>query len=728
MAPPAGTLRVGRYFLALGVLLAVLYAVTFWPGKGNTPKLGLDLVGGAQVVLQATTTDGSSPTRDAMNEARQIIEDRVNGRGVSNSEVAIEGSNRITVTIPGKKADEIDNIGTTALLTFRPLVAGPFPATPQATATPTASGSGATSGAATPPASQSASVAPTGTPTAAPSSSGASPQDNAARPLAAATTPSAPASGAAASTPASTPAASTPAPDPTATGSPAPTGVATVPGESAVTPQQVQAFQADPNNSSVPGASTLSSAQIQALIALKCGPNGTAESTSVIVACSQDRSAKYVLAPQLFPGTEVKTAQAVAPNAQTAAQGWVVALDLKSTGAKLWSDYTGAHNCGGTGCTATAPPANFVAFTLDGEVITAPGIQSAINGQTQITGNFTQTSAEDLANSLKYGALPLSFKELTSQTVSATLGTSQLEAGLLAGGIGLALVVIYSLLYYRGLGLVTLASLVVSGGIVYACLVILGRNINFTLTLAGVAGFIVAVGITADSFVVFFERIKDEVHEGRSMRVAVPRAWVRARRTVISADVVSLLAALVLYYLAAGEVRGFAFTLGLSTIIDVIVVFWFTHPLVSLLSRSRAFGSKRFTGLDAVRATPPPAKPGPGRRPVRPVATASARPSAGTTRIEKRPARSSVAVLDREDDEPAVTDEALDTTADTDVVVGDVAVETPDDTAVDTTDVEDATEPAPARRARRTTPESGSAAERAAARRAKLRNDEENGA
>ena len=194
----------------------------------------------------------------------------------------------------------------------------------------------------------------------------------------------------------------------------------------------------------------------------------------------------------------------------------------------------------------------------------------------------------------------------TTQNVSPTLGSSQLKSGLLAGGIGLALVVLYSLLYYRGLGFVTIASLLVSGVLTYGALVILGREIGFTLTLAGIAGFIVAIGITADSFVVFFERIKDEVHDGRSFRVAVPRAWTRARRTIISADFVSFLAAAVLYYLAAGDVRGFAFTLGMSTVLDLVVVFLFTHPLLVLLSRSPTFGSARFTGLNALR-TPSPA-------------------------------------------------------------------------------------------------------------------------
>jgi preprotein translocase subunit SecD len=256
-----------------------------------------------------------------------------------------------------------------------------------------------------------------------------------------------------------------------------------------------------------------------------------------------------------------------------------------------------------------------VCFTLDGQAISCPvNIETINGGNTQIQGQFTSNSATTLANQLKYGALPLSFRADQAQTVSATLGSSQLKAGLLAGGIGLILVVLYSLIYYRALGLVTIASLVVSGVLTYGCLVLLGTQIGFTLSLAGIAGFIVAVGITADSFVVFFERLKDEVHDGRSVRVAVPRAWVRARRTILSADTVSFLAAAILYYFAAGDVRGFAFTLGLSTILDLAVVFLFTHPMVSLLSRSRAFGSARFTGLDALRGAPLPDEPPPARR------------------------------------------------------------------------------------------------------------------
>ena len=317
-----------------------------------------------------------------------------------------------------------------------------------------------------------------------------------------------------------------------------------------------------------------------------------------VITCDQANVTKYLLGPVIVAGTEVKTAAARAPGTVQGQLSWTVTLDLKPKGQAAWASYTAKHN-------VTVSPndiANQVADTLDTKVIVASTIQSTITGTTEISGNFTETTATNLANSLKYGALPLNFVQQAATSISPTLGTDQLKAGLLAGGIGLVLVVIYSLLYYRALGLVTIASLLVSGGLTYAMLVILGEQIGFTLTLAGIAGFIVAVGITADSFVVFFERIKDEVHEGRTARVAIPRAWDRSRRTILSADTVSFLAAATLYYFAAGDVKGFAFTLGLSTVLDLVVVFLFTHPLVALFSRSAAFGSARFTGLNQARA------------------------------------------------------------------------------------------------------------------------------
>jgi preprotein translocase subunit SecD len=329
--------------------------------------------------------------------------------------------------------------------------------------------------------------------------------------------------------------------------------------------------------------------QQQALQLLNCNAadplRGYDDPAKPLVACTQDKTAKYVLGPTILEGTQIAGATATA---DPQGAGYVVNLDFKSEGSKIWGDFTAA-NIGKQS-----------AFVLDGEVVSAPTIQGALYGQTTVSGNFSQQQAQNLASVLRYGSLPLSFESSQAETVSATLGLASLEAGLIAGIVGLVLVFVYCLFYYRVLGILTVLSLVLSGGVVYAVLVLLGRWIGFTLDLAGVAGFIVAIGITADSFVIFFERLKDEVREGRSFRSAVPRGWVRARRTILSADAVSFLAAAVLYILAVGQVKGFAFTLGMSTVLDLVVVFLVTHPLVALASNSRVFGSPGLSGLGEV--------------------------------------------------------------------------------------------------------------------------------
>ncbi|MDN5860875.1 MAG: protein translocase subunit SecD, partial [Pseudonocardia sp.] len=320
---------------------------------------------------------------------------------------------------------------------------------------------------------------------------------------------------------------------------------------------------------------------------------GFADPNRPLITCNREGTVKYLLGPDPTDPSELPLPQGTDIATATAQQnpqgfGWVIDLTFEAEGASKWGAYTAA-NIG-----------EAVAFTLDGLVVSAPEIQSAIYGSTQISGDFNQRTASELAGILRYGSLPLSFEPSDAQTVSATLGLASLRAGLIAGAIGLALVFLYCLLYYRVLGILTILSLVLSAAVVYAVLVLLGRWIGFTLDLAGVAGFIVAIGITADSFVIFFERLKDEVREGRSFRSAVPRGWVRARRTILSADAVMFLAAAVLYVLAVGQVRGFAFTLGMSTVLDLVVVFLVTHPLVALASNSRVFSSPTLSGLGAV--------------------------------------------------------------------------------------------------------------------------------
>ena len=310
---------------------------------------------------------------------------------------------------------------------------------------------------------------------------------------------------------------------------------------------------------------------------------GSDVASDVIVACSTDGGAKYILAGAEVLGRQVSKATAAVDT--TTGGNWFVSLTFNGEGTKAFGDQTAR-------VVSLTAPQNQVAIVLDGLVVSAPRINEAIRGgSAQITGNFTQLEAQDLANVLKYGSLPLAFDRGEVQQVSPTLGSDQLSAGLLAGGLGLGLVLLYSILYYRGLGLVTVGSLTVAAGLIYLMVLLLGEWIGFTLTLAGIAGIIVAIGITADSFIVYFERIRDELREGKSLRSAVETGWVRARRTIIVADSVSIIAAVLLYFLAVGGVRGFAFTLGLTTLVDLLVIFAFTKPMMTILSKWKFYAS-----------------------------------------------------------------------------------------------------------------------------------------
>ncbi|HEY2224394.1 protein translocase subunit SecD [Actinomycetospora sp.] len=565
MAPPTVRFQPGRYLAVFAAIVVVLYGLVFLTGDGSpTPKLGIDLQGGTQVTLTARTETGAAPTPDQLNLARQIIEQRVNGLGVSGAEV-VQNGNNLVITVPGQAGDQARSLGQTARLYFRPVVAGPVASTPP----PGQAQPGQTQPGQTQPGQAGGTGAGGGTP-------GQAPAGQSVRLPAQAPTPPAP-----------TPAAPTPG----GGGTPAGGGTSQDPRLAAAIAAAKQTRQSDDQ-----------AVQVQALQQLNCAAEdplrGYDDPTRPLVACDRDGSAKYVLGPSILSGTEIANA-AAAPNQQGV--GFVINVDFKSTGAGIWGQYTAA-NVGKS-----------VAFTLDSQVVSPPRIDAPqLAGTSQISGNFNQQSATDLANVLKYGSLPLSFDTSDAQTISATLGLASLQAGLIAGVIGLALVFVYSLFYYRALGVLTILSLILSGLIVYAVLVLLGRGIGFTLDLSGVAGFIVAIGITADSFVIFFERIKDEMREGRSFRSAVPRGWTRARRTILSGDAVSFLAAVVLYALAVGQVRGFAFTLGMSTILDLLVVFLVTHPLLSLASNSKLFASPAWSGLGNVASQT--TRPGPGGR------------------------------------------------------------------------------------------------------------------
>jgi preprotein translocase subunit SecD len=321
------------------------------------------------------------------------------------------------------------------------------------------------------------------------------------------------------------------------------------------------------------------------------------------VACDPATGGKYALATVTVQGKQVTGATETQSSTNNE---WGVNLTLNSAGAAAFGQLT-AHQYSTYYPSASTNEDDYyldqTAIVLDGNVVSPDEIQGAIiGGNAQITGNFTQATATQLQNVLKYGSLPLSLNFLSVQSVSAQLGRAQLDGGLIAAAIGLGLVVIYSFLYYRGLGLVSVSSLIIAGGLAMLAVVLLSKYQSFTLELSGIAGLIVAIGITADSFVVFFERLRDEVREGKQLRPAVEAGWKRARRTILVSDTVSFIAALLLYYFSIGEVKGFAYTLGLTTLIDIVVVFLFTKPMVTLLARTRFYGNGApLSGLDPAR-------------------------------------------------------------------------------------------------------------------------------
>ena len=489
----ANRARPGRLLILIAIVSASTILWAFWPGASHEARLGLDLRGGTQVILTPELAPGTEGvlTQDQINQTVEIIRQRVNGFGVAEAEVTVQGSGAnaaIVVTVPGVNPEGITNLlKQTARLDFRAVLAA---GSGVEIATPSASPS------ATPSASPKAVVQPTELP--------------------------------------------------------------------------IQAATSDE--------------LYEQYLSLNCFTPGLLQGgraddpTKYMLTCSKDGFEKFVLAPAFITGDQVSDSQASLP--QQGAGGWMVTLDFDSQGATKLSEAS-------ITLSKLPSPQNRFGIVLDGLVVSAPFFSEPIlGGKAQIEGSFKAEEAKQLSQVLRYGALPVTLNIAESTSISPTLGQDQLSAGLLAGAIGLILVVIYLLIYYRALGFVAVFSLIVAAGFLWLLIIALGRSIGFTLTLAGIAGAIVAIGITADSFVVYFERIRDEIRDGKSLRVATELAWVRARRTLLAADFVSLLAAVVLYALSVGSVRGFAFTLGLTTVIDVLVAFWFTHPLVTYFGKS----------------------------------------------------------------------------------------------------------------------------------------------
>ncbi|MEY2814532.1 MAG: hypothetical protein RIS05_280 [Actinomycetota bacterium] len=478
--------RPGRALAILALILVSLGA-TALVTDASSVRLGLDLRGGTSVTLQPRASAGSDVTSEAIDQAVEIIRQRVNSLGVAESEVTAQGSGtnrQIVISVPGENGRRVvDLVGQTAELRFRQVLAS-GPGIPNATDTSTVA-----------------------------------------------------------------------------------TPVAGV---------------SDAINQAYANLDCTNAASLQG--------TGSDDPTTPITACSKDGGAKYILAPAEVLGRQISKASAGIDT--QAGSAWSVSLTFNNEGTSAFGALTAR-------VTSLPEPTNQVAIVLDGIVQSSPRINEAIpSGTAQITGSFSQVEAQDLANVLKYGALPLAFDRGEVQQVSPTLGSEQLDAGLLAGALGLILVTIYSFFYYRGLGIVVTGSLTVAAFMIYLLVLVLGETIGFTLTLAGIAGIIVAVGITADSFVVYFERIRDEIREGRSLRSAVESGWVKARHTILVADAVSIIAAALLYFFAVGGVRGFAFTLGLTTLVDLFVVFIFTKPMMTLMAKLKFFNTgSRFSGV-----------------------------------------------------------------------------------------------------------------------------------
>ncbi|MEU6231653.1 protein translocase subunit SecD [Kitasatospora sp. NPDC047058] len=562
-------------------------------GTGHTkPRLGIDLAGGTSITLSAKSTDPKAINKSNMDIATGIIEQRVNGMGVSEAEVQTQGDRNIIVNIPkgGDKQNAADQVGTTAKLYFRPVLALAPSGLQAQTPSPAPSASGSAAPGASPSASPSA-----GSTAAAPAATGTASPTKQGRPVgeALALDASPSATGTASTAPSATaPAAATPAAS----------------GSAAATPSAAAA-PVTPDPAAAMTTGTVPPELAAEFAGLDCSKpeqrkNHQTDEGKPTVACTQkdERGIYYKLAlgPVAVNGSDVSKAQATIDTQQGA--GWQVSLQFNGKGTDAFTAVTGKL--------ATQPdPTNQFAIVLDGQVVSHPYVRSAIpGGSAVISGSFKQEEAQNLANVLSFGALPLEFTTDDVTTVSPQLGGDQLEAGLIAGAIGMLLVVVYSLVYYRGLGLVSIAGLIVSAALTYSIMSLLGAGIGFALNLPAVCGAIVAIGITADSFIVYFERIRDEVREGAPLRPAVQRAWPRARRTILVSDFVSFLCAAVLYLVSVGKVQGFAFTLGLTTALDVVVIFLFTKPLITLLARRKFFSDGHpWSGLDPKRlgARPP---------------------------------------------------------------------------------------------------------------------------
>lgn len=577
------TKHAGRSLLTFLLVIAIGFGALIigsFTGKTKlTPGLALDLEGGTQLILTPTTTDGRQVTDNDLNQAINIIRQRVDASGVAEAEISRQGGSNIVVALPGKPSQEtLDLVRSSAVLYFRPVIR----------------------------------VYNANAHTIAKAQNQAIKAAATAKPTAKAT---AKATGTATASPAATPAPSaTAAATPTATPTP-------------VTATQLATRYADVNQNgkidttplTVTSNDASSDAQISEkmiydALMLDCKnpknlKGGAQDPKKAVISCARDGSgAVYILGPAELKGTDLTSATSALEQTSQGSNTnqWIVSLEFNKQGtadfSKISTRLLQYRN------DKTAPQKNQFAIVLDGLTVSAPGIESAITGgKAQISGGtnangthgFTQAAANSLANQLSFGSLPLNFTVQSEQQISATLGSEQLQKGLIAGLIGFVLIIIYLAWQYRGLASVAVASLLAAAALTYVVIALLSWGIGYRLSLAGVAGLIVSIGITMDSFIIYFERVRDEVRHGLSLRAAVDEGWVHARKTIIVSDTVNLVAAVVLYVLAVGGVQGFAFTLGVTTVVDLAVIIFFTHPLMVACLSIAFFGQgHRLSGLD----------------------------------------------------------------------------------------------------------------------------------
>jgi len=563
--------------VAIVAACAALAIGHFVKGVSPYPDLALDLKGGTQLILTPTpTSEGQREiTEEDITQAISIIRNRIDASGVSESEISSMGSSNIMVSIPGTPSQEqLDLIRSSSQMNFRPVLRiGPAQGVlqNQQQAQVDNPQSGVQSGA----------------------QSGAQSGEQSG-------TQSGEQSGAGAADTAQSGVQSTALDEATARGAADADGDGVLSDTPATTPEN---------------ASDLAWVTEQVMydfLTLDCSASADVKrvegaADKPYAACDESGQIKYILGPVAVPGSDLTSATAAIArnnNGQSTGQ-WIVSLQFNHDGAEKFKETStilyGYHDSDPQGSSFRgSPDRNSFAVVLDGTVITAPSMQAIIaNGEAQISGNFTAQSATALANQLQFGSLPLNFEVQSEQQISATIGTDHLTIGLWAALIGFLLVILYLIWQYRGLAIISAGSLVIASVITYLVITLLSWAMGYRLSLAGVAGLIMAIGVTTDSFIVYFERVRDEVRDGRPLRAAVEEGWDRAKRTILVSDAVNLVAAVVLYLLAVGGVQGFAFTLGITTVIDIAVIFLFTHPMMELLIRTRFFGEgHKLSGLD----------------------------------------------------------------------------------------------------------------------------------